>query len=282
MKLASYIHDGRATFGIVADSGLIDIPKRAGGTTDLGAALKEPEGIGAFAAYASEKSDCAITDVTFLPVIPNPSKTICVGLNYRDHAAETGMDLPDHPTLFIRYADAQVGHGEALVRPRVSHRFDYEGELAAIIGKAARHVEKSAALDYVAGYTCFNDGSVRDWQGHTSQFTPGKNFVKTGSMGPWMVTRDEIADVAALSLTTRFNGETVQQASTGNMIFDLPSLIEYITTFTELSPGDVIATGTPAGVGYRRTPRLYMKAGDVVEIEIEGIGTLSNPVIDEA
>ena len=281
MKLASYLRDGAPSFGFVADGGLVDIPTRIDCPTDLGRALAEEGALSAFAELSGQSPDYVIEDVTFLPVIPKPDKILGVGLNYRDHVAETGKDLPEHPTLFVRFADSQVGHRQALTRPNASHRFDYEGELAVIIGQSARHVGREQALDFVAGYTCFNDGTVRDWQGHTTQFTPGKNFLGSGAMGPWMVTADEIADPSALALTTRFNGSVVQSASTGDMIFDVPTLIAYITTFTQLSPGDIIATGTPAGVGYRRQPRLYMKEGDVVEVEIEGIGTLSNPVIDE-
>ncbi len=281
MKLASYTHGGEPSFGLVVDGGVVDIPSKTSFPTDLGKALAVDGAVTAFAEVQASPPDYALADVAFLPVITRPEKVFGVGLNYSDHAAETGKELPKHPTLFVRFADSQVGHGQALTRPTASHRFDYEGELGVVIGKRARHISREQALEYVAGYTCFNDATVRDWQGHTTQFTPGKNFLGSGSMGPWLVTADEIPDPGALTLTTRFNGSVVQSASTGDMIFDIPTLIAYITTFTELGPGDVIATGTPAGVGYRREPRLYMKEGDVVEIEIERIGTLSNPVVDE-
>lgn len=281
MKLASYSRDGKPSFGLIVDGGVIDVPGRTSLPNDLGQALAGDDAMSVIASVNDETPDYPIDDLSFLPVIPKPEKVICVGLNYSDHAAETGKDLPAHPTLFVRFADSQVGHGQPLTRPQASHRFDYEGELAVIIGRAARHVQRDDALTCVAGYTCFNDGTIRDWQGHTTQFTPGKNFRGSGSMGPWLVTADEIPDPSALTLTTRFNGSVVQSASTGDMIFDVPTLIAYISTFTELGPGDVIATGTPAGVGYRREPRLYMKEGDQVEIEIERIGTLSNPVVDE-
>jgi len=280
LKLASYERDGEISFGLAVDGGLIDLPGRSGRSPDLAQALAEGD-VAELASFGHDKPEFSFESVKFLPVVPRPRKIICVGLNYREHAAETGKDLPSYPTLFVRFADSVVGHREPLTCPTVSHRFDYEGELAVIIGRPARHVDRARALDFVAGYTCFNDATVRDWQGHTTQFTPGKNFVGSGAMGPFLTTADEIPEPSALSLTTRFNGSVVQQASTGAMIFDVPTLIEYISTFTQLLPGDVIATGTPAGVGYRRQPRLYMKAGDVVEVEIEGIGTLSNPVVLE-
>jgi 2-keto-4-pentenoate hydratase/2-oxohepta-3-ene-1,7-dioic acid hydratase in catechol pathway len=191
---------------------------------------------------------------------------------------ETARDKTEHPTVFTRFATTLVGHDEPIVKPSVSDRLDYEGELAVIIGKPARHVKASRALDIIAGYACFNDASVRDWQRHTTQFTPGKNFDATGAFGPWMVTADEIPDPTNLELLTRVNGETVQHANTRDMIHSIPRLIEYISTFCTLEPGDVIATGTPGGVGDKREPPLYLRPGDVVEVEIEKIGVLRNPI----
>ncbi len=279
MRLASFERDGQPSYGIVANDGVIDLGQRADAADLAEAIAAGPDALGQF---AGEAADIPLADVAWLPVIPRPGKILGIGLNYRDHAAETGAEITQYPTIFVRFPESIVGHGQPLIRPKASFRYDYEGEIAVIIGKPARHVPRAEALGYVAGYTCFNDGTIRDWQGHTRQFTPGKNFVATGAMGPWMVTADEIPDPAGLTLKTRLNGETVQDGSTGDMIFDVPALIEYISTFTRLMPGDVIATGTPAGVGYRRDPRLYVKAGDRVEIEIGGIGTLANPVIDEA
>jgi 2-keto-4-pentenoate hydratase/2-oxohepta-3-ene-1,7-dioic acid hydratase in catechol pathway len=194
---------------------------------------------------------------------------------------EMGRDLPPHPVVFVRFASSLVGHGEPLIRPVASEQLDFEGELAVVIGKRARHVSRDSALEYVAGYSCFNDGSVRDFQRHSGQFTPGKNFVGSGSFGPWLVTRDEIPDPAALKLETRLNGELVQSESTGELLFSISALIEYMSIWTTLEPGDVIATGTPGGVGAGRTPPLWMQAGDSVEVEISGIGCLSNVVVDE-
>ena len=282
MRIASFEIGGQPSFGIVKDGGVVDVGRRAPSTSSLLEVLRTDGGLDQIRRYAAEPSDVDLADIIFLPVVPNPEKVICVGLNYRDHAAEIGVEIPERPTLFVRFPDAQVGHQQPLVRPKVSHRFDYEGELAVIIGTSARHVARDKALEYVAGYSCFNDGTIRDWQGHSSQFTAGKNFVRSGAIGPWLTTADEIADPGRLALRTRINQAVVQDGSTSDMVFDVPTLIEYITTFTELRPGDVIATGTPAGVGYRREPRLFMKAGDIVEIEIENIGTLRNNVVDEA
>lgn len=281
MRLASYQRGGQPSFGIVKDGGLIDLPRRVDRGSDLRAAMDLAGGVQALRQFENETPDFPQQDVAFLPVIPKPDKIICIGLNYSDHAAEIGAEVPDRPTIFVRFANAQVGHLNPLIRPNASTHFDYEAELAVIIGRSARHVARDQALDYVAGYTCFNDGTLRDWQSHSTQFTAGKNFFQSGAMGPWMTTADEIPDPGALSIATRLNDRVVQHGSTADMVFDVPALIEYVSTFTQLCPGDLIATGTPAGVGYRRQPPLYMKAGDIVEIEIERIGTLRNPVADE-
>jgi 2-keto-4-pentenoate hydratase/2-oxohepta-3-ene-1,7-dioic acid hydratase in catechol pathway len=192
-----------------------------------------------------------------------------------------GRERPQYPVLFVRFADSLVGHRQPLLLPRVSEQFDYEGELAVVIGRRARRVERQAALDYVAGYSCFNDGSVRDYQRHSQQFTPGKNFHASGAFGPWLVTSDELPDPRALQLRTRLNGQEVQNESVGELCFDIPQLIEYCSIWTQLEPGDVIVTGTPGGVGAGRTPPLWMKAGDHVEVDINGIGTLHNAVVSE-
>jgi len=210
----------------------------------------------------------------FLPVIPNPGKIFCIGINYADHQKEMGRGASDHPTLFLRFTDTLVAHEKAAWVPRISAMVDYECELAVVIGKAGRYIDQAHALDHVAGYTCFNDISIRDWQRHTTQFTPGKNFPRTGPLGPWMVTKDEIPDPHNLAIRTRLNGQVMQEASTSQLIFRIPELIEYISSFTEVAPGDLIATGTPSGVGFARKPPVFMKAGDVVEVEIEGIGVL--------
>jgi 2-keto-4-pentenoate hydratase/2-oxohepta-3-ene-1,7-dioic acid hydratase in catechol pathway len=221
-------------------------------------------------------------EVTLLPVIPNPEKILCVGLNYATHVAETGREQKEHPAIFHRWADSLIADGAPLVRPPESERFDYEGELAVIIGKPGRRIAPEDAWDHVAGYAVFNDGSVRDWQRHNIQFTPGKTWPGTGGFGPHFVPAAEVEDLASQRVQTRVNGELVQDQPISDMIWDIPTVIAYCSTFTDLKPGDVIASGTPGGVGDKRKPPLYLKAGDTVEVSIGVIGTLTNPVIDEA
>lgn len=220
--------------------------------------------------------------VALLPVVPNPSKILCVGLNYATHVAETGREQKEYPAIFTRWADSLIADGDPLVCPPETTRFDYEGELAVVIGKPGRRIPRARALDHVAGYSVFNDGSVRNWQRHNIQFTPGKNFPGTGAFGPALVTPDELPDLADQRVQTRLNGELVQDQPISDMIWDVAFIIEYCSTFTPLNPGDVIVTGTPGGVGDKRNPPLYMKAGDVCEITIGKVGELTNPVIDEA
>jgi 2-keto-4-pentenoate hydratase/2-oxohepta-3-ene-1,7-dioic acid hydratase in catechol pathway len=226
-------------------------------------------------------ADLRASDVTLLPPIVEPRKIMCIGLNYRSHALEAGHDIPKFPTVFFRMANAQVGHGAPLMRPHVSEQFDFEGELAVVIGKPGRNVSEAHAYEYVAGYTCFNDGSVRDWQRRASQWGPGKNFPASGACGPCLVTADEIADPPQLELITRLNGQIMQRANISDLIFGIPALIAYCSTFTELQVGDLIVTGTPGGVGGARNPPLWMTRGDLIEVSISGIGTLANRVADE-
>jgi 2-keto-4-pentenoate hydratase/2-oxohepta-3-ene-1,7-dioic acid hydratase in catechol pathway len=222
-----------------------------------------------------------IDEVELLPVVPDPTSIWCVGVNYVEHRQETGREASKYPTLFLRIAASQVGHRQPMVRPRVSEELDYEGELALVIGKPGRHVPESEALRHVAGYSCYNDGSVRDWQRHTTQFGPGKNFHRTGGFGPWLVTSDELSDPYAQTLVTRVSGEEMQRTSISAMTFKIELLIHYLSTVYELTPGDVLSTGTPGGVGSKRKPPRFLKAGDRVEVEISGIGTLENPVVEE-
>ncbi|CAN1542253.1 MhpD 2-keto-4-pentenoate hydratase/2-oxohepta-3-ene-1,7-dioic acid hydratase (catechol pathway) [Burkholderiaceae bacterium] len=217
-----------------------------------------------------------------LPVIPNPSKIFCIGLNYKSHVAETKRTDSEYPSIFTRFADSLAAHNAPLPCPKETQRFDFEGELAVIIGKGGRNITQAQAFDHIAGYACFNDGTARDWQRHTHQWIPGKNFPLTGPLGPFMATSKEIPDVNKLTLESRLNGEVMQHASVADLIYTLPVIIEYLSGFTNLSPGDVIATGTPGGVGDRREPPLYMKAGDVIEVEITGLGTLRNVVSNAA
>ncbi|QBK03441.1 FAA hydrolase family protein [Hylemonella gracilis] len=216
-----------------------------------------------------------------LPVIPNPGKILCVGLNYKSHVAETKRPDSEYPAIFTRYADSLLAHGAPMPKPKATQRFDFEAELAVIIGKGGRAIPQARAFEHIAGYACFNDGTARDWQRHTHQWTPGKNFPATGPFGPYMATPREIPDVNRLTIASRLNGQVMQQASLADLIYTLPVIIEYLSGFTPLSAGDVIATGTPGGVGDRRDPPVYMVAGDVIEIEITGLGVLRNVVTDE-
>ncbi|WP_103310866.1 MULTISPECIES: fumarylacetoacetate hydrolase family protein [unclassified Pseudomonas] len=282
MKLASFIVQGRRSYGVIEGDQVIDLESLK---PTLGSDLKQAIGHNRLNELSPARlaglPRIPLAEVTFLPVIPNPGKVLCIGINYATHVRETGREMPTYPMIFIRFADSQTAHLQPIVRPTASHKLDFEGELAVVIGKAARHVKPADALDYVAGYACYNDGSVRDWQKHTIQFVPGKNFPNTGGFGPWLVTGDEIGDPQDLELTTRLNGEVMQHTRTSDMIFDVRQLIEYCSTFTELAPGDVIVTGTTGGVGAFREPPVWMKPGDQVEVEIARVGTLRNSIVDE-
>jgi len=281
MKLASFKIGNSSTWGVIESEEAIDV----------GALLRDryPDLKSAIAADALPAVRDAIggarryptAEIIWLPVIPNPDKILCIGLNYETHRKETGRSEVEHPTVFGRFANSQTGHLTDIIRPKLSHDLDYEGELAVIIGKPGRHIARAEAWNHIAGYACYNEGSVRDFQRHTHQFTPGKNFPGTGALGPWMMTPDELGDVGPLRLQTRLNGEIVQDATIDQMIFDIPRQIEYCSSFTRLEPGDVIATGTPGGVGSRRTPPLWLKPGDIVEVEIDRLGVLRNGVADE-
>jgi 2-keto-4-pentenoate hydratase/2-oxohepta-3-ene-1,7-dioic acid hydratase in catechol pathway len=277
MKLLSFLRpsDHLETWGIAVDGGVIDV---GNGTSTLRQALADPAAI---RDAAARKPDFQLADITYLPTITDPQKIICIGVNYKTHLAETGREQPKFPMIFARWPDAQVGHQVPMIRPNVSDTFDYEGELAVIIGKHCRHVKAADWESVVAGYACFNDGTIREWQRHTIQFHPGKNFYKSGSFGPWMVTPDEMGDPRTKTLRTRLNGEVLQDCVVDDLVFDIPSLIEYCSAFTPLNPGDVIATGTTGGVGAFHKPPKWMKPGDTIEIDIAGIGILSNPIAQE-
>jgi 2-keto-4-pentenoate hydratase/2-oxohepta-3-ene-1,7-dioic acid hydratase in catechol pathway len=287
MRLASFLLDGRPAHGLVVDDSVYPAPPALAARYPDLAAVLAAGATAELAAEAQQQPGLAADRVRFLPVIPAPRKIICVGVNYLAHIREMGREPPAYPTLFVRYPDSLVGHGEVLRRPRESTHYDYEGELAIVIGRPARRVAAAEALASVAGYTCLLDGSVRDWQNHTTQFIPGKNFPATGSCGPWLVTTDEIPDPSRLHIETRINGQVMQSAPTSDLCFDVRRIVEYVSTFTPLSPGDVIATGTPSGVGFARKPPRWLVPGDVVEVSITGsggpgIGTLRNVVADEA
>ena len=277
MKLLSFAAGGRKLFGAANGNGVVTLNDKVG-EADLRSALAGGK-LQAMRQIAKDaKPDHQLDDIVFLPVIPQPEKILCAGINYRSHAAETGRELPKQPSMFARFADTLIGHGGDMVRPKVSDNFDFEGD-SPWCGAGGRHIKAENALDHVAGYTCFVDGSVRDFQKFS--VTLGKNFPATGPLGPWLVTTDEIPDPSKLTLTTRLNGQEMQRSGTDLLIYSIPQIIAFCSDFTPLSPGDIIATGTPEGVGHRRKPPLWMKPGDTLEVEITGIGTLRTHVIDE-
>jgi 2-keto-4-pentenoate hydratase/2-oxohepta-3-ene-1,7-dioic acid hydratase in catechol pathway len=280
MKLASYVTDGKAAFGVVSGDGVITLNDRLRARHPslrdalAGGALEEIR-----STAQSARPDRKLSEIRFLPAIPNPEKILCVGINYKSHAAEHGQDAPKLPNIFTRFVNTLVAHEGEMIRPKVSTSFDFEGELAVIIGRGGRHISQENALDHVAGYTCFCDATVRDFTKYS--LVASKNFAGTGPLGPWIVTADEIPDPTALTLTTRLNGTEMQHSGTDMLIHSIPAIIAFCSVFTPLAPGDVIATGTPDGIGAKRNPPVWMKAGDVLEVEISGIGTLRTRIADE-
>ncbi len=286
MKIISYRHDNQDSFAVVTDgtpeqghavdgkamnpqlTSLLDV-LRAGALPQL-------------ADYAKHRDpDVDLSTVTLLPPVIGSSKVLCAGVNYAPHRDEANLAQAEHPTIFTRFADTHVAHGDPLVLPSVAQNLDFEGELLAVIGRPVYRETPEEAADAVAAWSCYNDGSLRDWQFHTNQWTPGKNFLNTGGFGPWIVTVDEVGAVEELELTTRLNGEVMQRGIFADLIFDVPALLSYISQFTPLAAGDLLLTGTPGGVGAFREPPLFLSVGDVVEVEIGGVGTLRNPVASE-
>jgi 2-keto-4-pentenoate hydratase/2-oxohepta-3-ene-1,7-dioic acid hydratase in catechol pathway len=280
VKLATFRSAKGASYGAVTDKGIVDLGKRLGNRYPDLKALIAGNGFAEAAKLLSEKADFRTEEIGWLPVIPNPDKIVCVGLNYQDHVVETGRDNTEQPAIFLRLAESQVGHLQPIIRPRESTHMDFEAEIAVIIGTPGRRISQADAWKHIAGYSCYNDGSVRDWQRHTIQWTAGKNFAHTGGFGPWMVTADEIPPNTKMTLSCRLNGQQMQHATTEQMIFKIPKIIEYVSAWTTLLPGDVLVTGTPGGVGARRTPPVWMKPGDKVEIEIDKVGILENGIAD--
>lgn len=281
MRLASFSVNGTTDVGLIVADGIVSLKKRLG-VSNLRQLIAENL-IEESKNFCSDQADYQPSDVTWLPLIHNAAHFVCVGTNYKDHLKEVQdagviRPQPQHPPLFIRVPESLAAHGANLQIPSVSTSFDYEGELAVIIGRGGRNIPESEALSCVAGYSCFNDGSIRDWQYHTTQITSGKNFVSTGGFGPWMVTTDEIPDPQTLKIITKLNGITLQDGNTADMIFSVARIISYISTIFPLLPGDVIITGTPSGVGFSRKPPIFMKPGDICEVSIEKIGTLSNMI----
>ena len=286
MKLISYHQQGAVRLGVLASDGVIDLNQAQPQVpADLGAALWQGVDVhaAAKAAVSSGATRIPVVGIQYAPPVPRPGKIICLGLNYYDHAKEGGREKPDYPWFFFRGATSLIAHGEAGIRPRVSERFDYEAELAVVIGKKARHLTQANALDCVFGYSCFNDMSVRDYQKKTPQWTIGKNFDGTGGFGPVLVTADALPPGAVgLKIQSRLNGQVMQNANTTDMIWGVAETIALLTECLTLEPGDVIIMGTPAGVGQARTPPVWMKHGDTIEIDIEQVGVLSNPIRNEA
>jgi 2-keto-4-pentenoate hydratase/2-oxohepta-3-ene-1,7-dioic acid hydratase in catechol pathway len=280
MKLASYIADGKEAYGVVTGDGVITMNDRFGGHA---ASLREAIAGGLLPrikeAASQAQADHKLSEIKFLPVIPNPEKILCVGINYKSHAAEHGTEAPKLPNIFTKFVNTLEAHEGEMLRPKVSTSFDFEGELALVIGKGGRHIKAADALNHVAGYTCFCDGSVRDFTKYS--LVASKNFLRSSPLGPWMVTSDEIPDPTKLTLVTRLNGKEMQRSGTDMLIHSIPAIIEFCSVFTPLAPGDIIATGTPDGIGAKQNPPVWMKAGDVLEIEISQIGTLRNKIADE-
>jgi 2-keto-4-pentenoate hydratase/2-oxohepta-3-ene-1,7-dioic acid hydratase in catechol pathway len=284
MKLVSFLRQQAETWGAVRGDEVVDLGKVLGGS--LMDFIGSPKFGDREKIAAAHKPDLKLTEITYLPVIPRPEKIICAVRNYMDHHKEAvahGMkrEITAYPPIFLRVWRSQVAHNAPIIRPKVSTNLDWEGELAVVIGKQGRHIPESDAMQYVAGCSIYNDVSVRDYQMHAQQIAAGKNFVGTGPFGPWLVTTDELPDPTKLKLETRVNGSVVQASDTSHLIFSIPRLINYASEIFDLVPGDVIATGTPAGVGFTRKPPMFLKAGDIVEVEIEKIGILRNPVVDE-
>ena len=280
MRLVSFRHASASKIGAVVEGGIVDLSARSNGSWTMLREVIANKALGQLATLAKgQRADLKFEDVTLEPTIPNPDKILCIGLNYASHVGEVGRELPKVPSVFSRLHNTLIPNGGSMIRPQASTNFDFEGELAIVIGERCRHVPRARALSVIAGYTCFIDGSVRDFQ--KQSVTAGKNFPATGPLGPWMVTTDDIPDPQKLELTTRLNGNTVQHDTTDHMIFDVATIIEYLSTVTWLEPGDIIATGTPDGVGMGRKPPLWMKGGDKLEVEISGIGKLGVNVVDE-
>jgi 5-carboxymethyl-2-hydroxymuconate isomerase len=282
LKLATFTAGGRTSYGAVVGDGIVDLSLRLAHPSVLD--LLRAGALGEARQAANEKPDHALSDVTLKRPVEYPEKILCIGVNYANRNAEykDGSEQAKYPSMFFRTPGSFVGSGEALVKPSVTQQFDYEGEIALVIGKEGRRISKETAHEYIAGYTLCNEGTAREWTRHSKfNVTQGKNFDATGSLGPWMVTADEVDPAKPLHLTTKVNGEARQDDTTANLIFSFADLLAYITIFTTLKPGDIIVTGTPIGAGARFDPPRWLKVGDVVDISVPQIGTLSNRVVDE-
>lgn len=283
MRLLTYDPGDGERIGLVNETGIVDLTARTG-VSSLRQLIAD-DGVAGMAQYEGEAADHDLENIRYLPPITDPVHIFCVGVNYGEHlqeAKDLGLDRDHagHPMIFTRFTDSLVGHNQPILKSPVTDKLDYECELAAIIGKGGRYISVNDALDHVAGYSCFNEASARDWQYHTSQVVPGKNFYGTGGFGPWMVTADEIPDPQTMTIKTILNGDTLQDAHTEDMIFDTKTIVAYVSNIVPLAPGDVIATGTPSGVGQSRDPQVFMVPGDTCVIEIERVGRLVNPIAE--
>ncbi|GAC1577169.1 MAG: fumarylacetoacetate hydrolase family protein [Novosphingobium sp.] len=279
MRIARVSQNGRIGLAAKTADGIRVVFDAAFADLDAAIASGSLADAGAKAA-AGELVD--IASLTFLPLVVRPSKIVCLGLNYRDHAEESGLGIPDFPVLFARFPSSLTGHGAPIIMPKVSDKLDWEAELAVVLSKGGKNISEADALDHVAGYSVFNDASIRDYQMRTPQWTAGKNFDDTGAFGPWLVTPDEVpAGAAGLKIECRVNGQVMQSSNTGNLIFDVATTIGLLSSFMTLEAGDVLVMGTPGGVGVARNPPVFMKVGDVCEVEIEGVGLLVNPIVAE-
>ncbi|MCY3885622.1 MAG: fumarylacetoacetate hydrolase family protein [Gammaproteobacteria bacterium] len=279
MRWLSFRHNGVDSYGFIGDDGLVVDAGKGSKFTTLRSAIAHRDYEGLSTDRDTQTPRYELEAIEYLPPITNPDKILCVGLNYKAHQEETGRGGEANPTVFVRFAEVQVGHKGNMVRPSESNTLDYEGEIAMVIGRRGRRIMKEDFLDYVFGFSCYNDGSVREYQRHTSQFTAGKNFMNTGGFGPWIMTPDEIGDLNGMELKTHLNGKLMQHAVSSDLVFGFAELVAYCSTFVELVPGDIIVTGTPGGVGAARNPPVFMDEGDVVSISVDPIGTLENQVV---
>lgn len=283
MAFITFQAENRVSYGVIREDGVFDLGRRISTVLPDLKSFLAAQGLGILGNVPKAAvTDYATGEFTYAPVIPNPAKILCVGLNYDEHRRETGRTPTKHPAIFTRFADTLIGQHSPIVLPVNSSALDWEGELAVVMGKSAFHVSEDEALNFIAGYSVFNDATVRDWQHHTHQFTPGKNFSGTGVLGPALITPQEAGPLEEKRIETRVNGAIMQSAKLGDMIFSVAQIIAYLSGFTRLSPGDVIATGTPGGVGFKRDPQIFLRAGDRVNVTVEGIGALVNTVEPEA
>ena len=281
MKFVSFLQKSQAKFGISDGKNITDLTGKINGANTLKELISN-KGIEEAKQYAKKNpGDISLDKIEYLPVIPNPGKIICVGLNYSEHVKETGRTVEQNPVIFFRVPESQTAHKQVIQRPKVSESLDYECEMAVIMSEAGKHIDPKDALKHIIGYSCYNECTVREWQQHTRQFGMGKNFEKTGSFGPHMILAENIPDYTKLTIQTRLNGKVMQDAKLSQLIFDIPSLISYISKAIPWRAGDVLVTGTPGGVGFKRKPPIFMKEGDQVEVEISEIGILSNIIKDE-